>query len=71
MENYWSYALTVFMAFFAIMNPLVNIPIFVKLTEGIDKKKKKVIAKTANIVAFIIVVAFILMGKYIKLFSVW
>jgi len=65
MENYWSYSLTVFMAFFAIMNPLVNIPIFVKLTEGIDEKKKKVIAKTANIVAFIIVVAFILMGKYI------
>jgi len=49
MENYWSYALTVFMAFFAIMNPLVNIPIFVKLTEGINEKKKKGIAKTANI----------------------
>jgi len=53
------------MAFFAIMNPLVNIPIFVKITEGIDEKKKKAIAKTANIVAFIIVVAFILVGKYI------
>lgn len=65
MENYWSYALTVFMAFFAIMNPLVNIPIFVKLTEGIDENKKRGIAKTANIVAFIIVVAFILMGTYI------
>ncbi|NEW82503.1 MAG: MarC family protein [Mariniphaga sp.] len=65
MENYWSYSLTVFMAFFAIMNPLVNIPIFVKLTEGTDEKEKKVIAKTANIVALFIVVAFILMGKYI------
>ena len=65
MENYWSYSLTVFIAFFAIMNPLVNIPIFVKITEGIDEKKKKAIAKTANIVAFIIVVAFILVGKYI------
>ena len=65
MENNWSYSLTVFMAFFAIMNPLVNIPIFVKITEGIDEKKKKAIAKTANIVAFIIVVAFILVGKYI------
>jgi len=65
MENYWSYSLTVFMAFFAIMNPLVNISIFVKITEGFDEKKKKAIAKTANIVAFIIVVAFILVGKYI------
>jgi len=65
MENYWSYSLTVFMAFFAIMNPLVNIPIFVKLTEGTDEREKKIIAKTANIVAFTIVVAFILVGKYI------
>jgi multiple antibiotic resistance protein len=65
MENIWSYSLTVFMAFFAIMNPMVNIPIFVKLTEGVDEKKKKEIAKTSNIVAFIIVVAFILIGKYI------
>jgi multiple antibiotic resistance protein len=65
MENYLSYSLTVFMAFFAIMNPFVNIPIFVKLTEGLDEKGKKKIAKTANIVAFIIVIAFILVGKYI------
>jgi multiple antibiotic resistance protein len=65
MENYWSYSLTVFMAFFAIMNPIVNIPIFVKLTEGTDEIKKKEISKTATLVAFIIVLAFILVGKYI------
>lgn len=65
MENIWSYSLTVFMAFFAIMNPIVNIPIFVKLTEGLSEKKKKEISKTATIVAFIIVLAFILIGKYI------
>ena len=53
------------MAFFAIMNPIVNIPIFIKLTEGLDEKKKKEIAKTANVVAFIIVIAFIFVGKYI------
>jgi multiple antibiotic resistance protein len=53
------------MAFFAIMNPIANIPIFVKLTEGLDEKKKKEVSKTANIVAFIIVLAFILIGKYI------
>jgi multiple antibiotic resistance protein len=65
MENIWSYSLTVFMAFFAIMNPIANIPIFVQLTDGLDEKKKKEIAKTANIVAFAIVLAFILIGKYI------
>jgi len=65
MANIWGYALTVFMAFFAIMNPIVNIPIFVKLTEGQDEKKKKEFAKTSNVVAFLIVLAFILIGKYI------
>ena len=65
MENIWSYSLTVFMAFFAIMNPIVNIPIFVKLTEGTDEIKKKEISKTATLVAFVIVLAFILVGKYI------
>lgn len=65
MEHYWSYALTVFMAFFAIMNPLVNIPVFIKLTDGINEKKKREIAKTSNVVAFLIVFAFIIAGKYI------
>ena len=65
MEDIWSYTLTVFMAFFAIMNPIANIPIFVKLTEGQNEKKKKEIAKTSTIVAFLIVLAFILIGQYI------
>jgi multiple antibiotic resistance protein len=65
MDNIWSYSLAVFMAFFAIMNPVVNIPIFVQLTEGLAEKDKRKISKTANIVAFVIVVAFILIGKYI------
>lgn len=65
MLTIWEYSLTVFMAFFAIMNPIANIPIFVKLTEGQNEKKKKEIAKTASIVAFLIVLAFILIGQYI------
>lgn len=65
MENYWSYSITVFMAFFAIMNPIVNIPIFVKLTEGTDDTKKREISKTSTITAFIIVLSFIVAGKYI------
>jgi len=65
MEQLWSYLFTVFMAFFAIMNPIVNIPIFVKLTEGQNEKKKREVAKTSAIVAFLIVVSFILIGQYI------
>ncbi len=65
MGNIWHYAFTVFMAFFAIMNPMVNIPIFIKLTEGQSKADQKKVAKTATLVAFVIVTAFILIGKYI------
>ena len=65
MENLLTYALSVFMGFFAIMNPVANTPIFLGLTEGTDKEAKKKIAKTASITAFIIVAAFIVAGKYI------
>ncbi len=65
MENLITYALTVFMGFFSIMNPIANTPIFLGLVEGEDKEGKKKIAKTASITAFIIIVAFIIAGKYI------
>ena len=71
MENLFTYALTVFMGFFAIMNPIANTPIFLGLVEGEEKATKKKIAKTASIVAFIIVVVFIIGGKYIfELFGI-
>ena len=71
MENLITYALTVFMGFFAIMNPIANTPIFLGLTEGETKETKKKIAKMASITAFIIVFAFIIAGKYIfELFGI-
>lgn len=71
MENLITYGLTVFMGFFAIMNPIANTPIFLGLAEGEDKEGKKEIAKTASITAFIIVLAFIIAGKYIfELFGI-
>ncbi len=65
MENLITYGLTVFMGFFAIMNPIANTPIFLGIVDGEDEEGKKKIAKTASITAFIIVVAFIVAGKYI------
>jgi len=65
MENLITYALTVFMSFFAVMNPIANTPIFLGLTVGESSENKKKIAKTASITAFIIVVSFIIAGKYI------
>ena len=60
-----TYALTVFMGFFAIMNPIANTPIFLGLVEDEDAQKKKEIARTASITAFVIVTSFIIAGKFI------
>lgn len=65
MHDLYIYTLTVFMGFFAIMNPIANTPIFLGLVEGEDKASKKRIARTATIVAFIIVTVFVIAGKYI------
>lgn len=65
MENLITYTVTVFLGFFAIINPIANTPIFLGLTTGETKKGKEKIAKTSTITAFIIVTAFIILGKYI------
>ena len=71
MDNLLTFGLTVFMGFFAIMNPIANTPIFLGLVEGQSKEQKKKIAKRASITAFIIVVAFVIAGKYIfQLFGI-
>nr|WP_321451323.1 MarC family protein [uncultured Carboxylicivirga sp.] len=71
MENLYTYTLTVLMSFFAIMNPIANTPIYLGLVEGKTKANQKKIAKTATVTAFIIVVSFIIAGKYIfELFGI-
>lgn len=71
MENLWNYALTAFVGFFAIMNPIANTPIFLGLVEGEDSRSKKIVARRASITAFVIVSAFIVAGKYIfELFGI-
>ncbi len=65
MENIWLFAIGVFTAFFAINNPVGNIPIFLSLTKQADRKRKRHIAKKATFTAFIIVSGFIVLGKYI------
>ncbi len=65
MGNLVIYTLTVFMSFFAIMNPIANTPIFLGLVEGESRESKKKIARIASITAFLIVVSFVIAGKYI------
>lgn len=71
MDNLITFSITVFTGFFAITNPISNMTVFVALTQGLDKKVKRDINKRANIIAFIIVMVFVLLGKYIfELFNI-
>jgi multiple antibiotic resistance protein len=65
------FSLSVFIGFFAIMNPIANTPIFLGLMQGQTKQDKRRIARTATITAFFIVAAFVFGGKYIfELFGI-
>ena len=65
MENLLAFSISVFTGFFAIMNPISNLPIFLSLTDGADKKTKQKINKKALFIAFIIVCVFVFLGKFI------
>ena len=45
----FSFALKVFAALFAIMNPIANIPVFLSLTDGASAKEKRRVASVAMI----------------------
>ncbi len=71
MLEYLTYSLSVFTGFFAIMNPIANIPIFLSLVQGADEATKKAISKKALVIAFLIVFVFVVLGKFIfELFGI-
>lgn len=59
------FGLSVLMGFVAIMNPIGNVPIFIGLTSDATKKERKVIAFRSTLLAFLIVILFILFGSEI------
>ncbi|PID63095.1 MAG: hypothetical protein CR986_00510 [Ignavibacteriae bacterium] len=65
MDNLLTFAITVFTGFFAIMNPIANVPIFLSLVGDADEQTKKDINKKAVLTAFAIVVVFVILGKFI------
>ena len=54
-----------FAAFFAIMNPIANTPVFLSLTEGLDEKLTRGVALRSISLAFLIVAAFSLAGNFL------
>jgi len=69
MHETTGHILTVFMGFFAIMNPIANTPVFLGLTASDSTAIRRRIAIKALLITFILIVAFILLGKLI--FSVF
>ena len=71
MDNLITFSVTVFTGFFAIMNPISNMPIFLSLLEGADEETKRRINKKALLIAFTIVCVFVILGKFIfELFGI-
>jgi multiple antibiotic resistance protein len=59
------HAVTVFMAFFAIMNPIAGVPVFLSLTSGDNEQLTKRVAVRSLMVAFTIIAIFSVAGKVI------
>ena len=59
------HAATVFMGFFAIMNPIANVPIFLGLTDDDDEQTAAAVALKSLVLAFLIVTVFAIAGKMI------
>ena len=55
MESVLLHTATVFMGFFAIMNPIANVPIFLGLTAADDRQTTKAVAFRSLMLAFLIV----------------
>lgn len=65
MEAYIGHAVSVFMAFFAIMNPVANTPVFLGLTADRDPAIRRRIAFKALALSFVIVAVFSAGGRLI------
>ena len=59
------HAITVFMAFFAIMNPIANTTVFLGLVGDRDKSEQRKVAIKALLLTFVIIALFSLLGKSI------
>ncbi len=61
----WSLLGTMLAGFFAIMNPIANIPIFLGLTDGYSAQARRRVALRSTLIAFITVAAFTVLGQLI------
>jgi len=59
------FALMAFTSLFSMLNPVGLIPVFISLTSGLSQKEARKVALKATTTAFLILVTFALLGKFI------
>jgi len=71
MHDIYLHAITVFMGFFAMLNPIGNIPVFLGMVQDFDKKTQNRVALRATLTAFTIITIFCVFGHIIfRLFGI-
>jgi len=71
MEIYLSFALLCFTSFVTLMNPLGIMPVFMTMTDSLDKQERKIIARKANVVAALTLILFAFSGQLLfKFFGI-
>jgi multiple antibiotic resistance protein len=64
-HDFWLHGFTVFMGFFAMLNPVGNLPVFLGMVQEFDKETQKKVALRATLAAFIIITIFCIFGHII------
>jgi multiple antibiotic resistance protein len=63
--TYLTTILLFFTSFFTLINPLGVMPVFLTMTDGLSKKERKKTATKAIITAFLVLLLFAILGKYL------
>jgi len=70
-EGFVGHAVSVFLGFFAIMNPVANTPVFLGLTAGESQDSRRRVARKSLVLAFVIIIVFCAVGRSIfELFGI-
>ncbi len=64
-HDLYLHGITVFMGFFAMLNPIGNIPVFLSMVQEFDKKTQNKVALRATVTAFSIIAIFCIFGHII------
>jgi multiple antibiotic resistance protein len=68
---YVRFSLLALSSIFFLVDPFAALPTFLAVTEGVDKARRKVMARKASLTAWVVLSAFAVAGKYIfKMFGI-